>query len=83
MKPEKPETRRPDRTFYNRLKPFTIVGAAMALGLIAFDPDEALQAAQTEQSRDDAQPVNEERVDTAEDLSGNHAEAFRLPPGRA
>lgn len=59
MKRETSKPGKTERTVCRRLKPFTLVGAAIALGLVGFDPDDAIRREPVEQQQEVAQDVRD------------------------
>lgn len=82
MKREESRRDKTDRTVYQRVKPFTIVGAAIALGLIGFDPDDPVQAEPVEQPQDDVQPIVRDFKDGSPDASRVFSDTFPLSGDR-
>ncbi len=78
MRPDDAVHERPDRKKHPCRKPFTILGAAIALGLIGFSPEDPGEMEPVEQRQDDVQPITKGLRHVALARSGEIAEAFRM-----
>jgi hypothetical protein len=79
MKHENKRRGTSDASVYQRLKPFTIVGAAIALGIIGFDPDDQARNPPVEQVVEDLQPpegeVRSGQANSVGQLSTGHPDS--------
>jgi len=67
-----------ERNVYKRLKPFTILGAAIALGIIGFDPNDPVQFDPVEQQYDDMQVSAGDFDDGAPEFGATFAGDFQI-----